>query len=518
MNMDRGNLFGAYVDRRRFVAGLVVAVVLVGAVAAGAVVSEDATPAWERGRPKVSIVTNGWVDVREILRTVAENANLGLQMAPDVDGQVNVHLENVVISRALDALLGPADLGYEVVDDVLVVYGRGLVTRWFTFDYPVTEREGRGELEISVNNKSDAGGGSGGGSGGDSGSGDNQNKSHVTSTAVMSVWPGVMSALETVVFAGNPTLEDNGSGDKKLVINEADADGRSLVVNPMASLVQITAEWDRVHKAEQLLLRLKESLQRQVAIEVRIMEVTLNKDTQTGVNWQTILDSDVGASLNTVNEVTNIAEDFFQFKVDSRHVKGVLQAIATSGNLRTVSNPQVTTLNNQKAIVRVVREDVYYLANVTPAVVSTGGATDPVINYTPQTVPVGVVLDVTPQVGRDRVITLNVHPTISDVVGIAESPNLDTAPILSVRELDTVGKVADGESLVIAGLMSERKRNVRTGVPLLKDLPLLGYLFGKTTDESYNIELIMILTPTIMEGTAADDVADAARQDMEEKM
>jgi len=134
---------------------------------AGNAAAED--PSWDEDRSRVSIVTNGWVDVREILRTVAINADLGLQLAPDVEGSVNVHLENVKVSRALEALLGPADLGYEVVDDVLVVYGRGLITRWFTFDYPVTEREGRGELAISVARESESGGGGG----------ENQNKSHV---------------------------------------------------------------------------------------------------------------------------------------------------------------------------------------------------------------------------------------------------------------------------------------------------------------------------------------------------
>ena len=149
---------------------------------------------------------------------------------------------------------------------------------------------------------------------------------------------------------------------------------------------------------------------------------------------------------------------------------------------------------------------------------SNGVATEPVVNYTPQTVPVGVVLDVTPQVGQDRTITLNVHPTISDVVGIAESPNLDTAPILSIRELDTVGKVADGETLIIAGLMSERKKNVRTGVPLLKDLPLLGYLFGSTSTQQNDVELVMLLTPVLLQGEVIQDLAKAAEDNIKSKM
>ncbi len=115
-------------------------------------------------------------------------------------------------------------------------------------------------------------------------------------------------------------------------------------------------------------------------------------------------------------------------------------------------------------------------------------------------------------------ITLNVHPTISDIVGIAESPNKDTAPILSIRELDTVGKVQAGQTLVIAGLISERSMVSRSGIPLLKDLPLLGYLFGKTRNEKYNIELVMLLTPVLLEGNQSDAMADAELEKMQGKM
>ncbi len=486
---------------------------LVGAmVANGAPVPGDPeVPAWDAGRPPVSIVTNGWIDVREILRSVTGNSGLGLQMAPDVQGQVNVHLEQVKLSRALDALLEPVDLGYEVVDDVVVVYRQGMVTRWFTFDYPVTLREGRGELQVSASREGSGGGGSGGGD-------SNQNRSHVTSTATMSIWPEVMASLKVLVFEGAELREETGGDEQALSVNLSDGVGRSLVVNPMASLVQVTAEWDRVRRAAELLDRLEESLQRQVAIEVRIMEVYLDEEQQTGINWQDIRSGDFSASLNTFDAAAHLNESFFQFVVNSADVTAVLEAVDASGDLRTVSTPRVTTLNNQKAVVRVVTEDVYYEATVEPAIVTNGVGTEPVVNYTPRIVPVGVVLDVTPQVGRDRVITLNVHPTISDVVSVAESPNQDTAPVLSIRELDTVGKVRDGQTLVIAGLISQRHNLVRTGLPVLKDLPLLGYLFGKTSERRSNIELVMLLTPVIMDGDTADQVARAEQLRMEERL
>lgn len=474
---------------------------------APAAVAAPAATGWDQGLAPVTIVTNGWADVREILRSVAANAGLGLQLAPDVKGQVNVHLENVSVARALAQLCDPIDLGWEVVDGALAVYRRGLVTRWFTFDYPVTQRQGRGELQVSAARQDEAG---------SSGGGENQNKSHVTSTATMSIWPEVMKSLRTVVFPGGADgAAAIADGGQDRALSHSDAEGRCLVVNPMASLVQVTAEWDRVQRVEQLLGHLKESLQRQVAVEVRIMEVTLDESTQTGVNWQTYLDGEVQFGQDAIGDPTFMPEGFVQMVADTRHLYGVVQALSASGNLQTMSTPRVTTLNNQKAIVRIVREDVYFLASVQPAVVSNGVATEPVISYTPQTVAVGVVLDVTPQVAGNGVVTMNVHPTISDVVAVAKSPNLDTAPVLSVRELDTVGTVADGQTMLIAGLISERERQVRSGVPLLKDLPGLGFLFGRTSREKYKVELVMMLTPTVMDGDQATRVAADAQASIE---
>ena len=471
-----------------------------------------ATEEWAKDRAPVTIVTNGWVGVRDILRNVAENSGLGLQMAPDVSGKVNVHLQDVSVDRALDALLEPAELGYEVVDNVLVVYKQGMVTRWITFDYPVTTREGRGELEISASSS-----GSSGEGGGES---EGSNKSHVTSEASMSVWPEVMAALKVIVFQNQGNIQEEGGDGEELAVNVSDLEGRTLVAHPMASMVMVTAEWSRVNQVEELIERLEESLRRQVSIEVQILEVYLDDETQTGVNWNVLnMNSDISnIALNTLDATQHVADSFFQFTMDSKHVAGVIEAISTSGDINTISSPKITTLNNQKAVVRIVTEEVFYESQVEPAVISNGVATDPVINYSPRTYSVGVVLDVTPQVGQDRVITLNVHPTISDIVGIAESPNLDTAPVLSIRELDTVGKVNGGETLVIAGLMSERLNTSRTGIPILKDLPILGYLFGKTSHKKTNIELVMLLTPVIMEGNAVGEMAQAERERVEGRM
>ena len=488
----------------------------------GTALGTAAAPAtWDQDLGPVTIVTNDWVDVREILPSVAANTGLGLQMTADVVGQVNVHLENVPARQALRALLDPVQLDYVVEDGVLIVHRSGLVSRWLKFDYPVTLREGRGELQISVDSQQGGGssGGGGSGGGGGEGGGSNQNKSHVTSTASMSVWPEVMAALQVMIFPGGIQDSQGQSDQEGSAISLSDSEGRTLVVNPMAGLVHVRAEKSRVEEVETLLANLQSALQQQVAIEVRILEVALDKDRQTGIDWVSQPEGrNAGVEgrgrLSTLDEDGDLGQEFFQFVMGTKDIDLTLRALSTSGSLRSISTPRITTLNNQKAVVRVVTEDVFYQAEVEPAIITNGVASEPVINYTAQSVSVGVILDVTPQVGADGTITLNVHPTISDITGVAVSPNQDSAPILSVRELDTVGTVQAGQTLVIAGLISERTSKTRSGIPLLKDLPLLGALFSKTQDTQASIELVMLLTPKLLSDsqTISADHAQALAQ------
>ncbi len=440
----------------------------------------------------VTVMTQGPVDLRGILRSLAENTGLGLQMAPDVGGQADVHLEKVSLERALEAILEPLALSHEIADGVIVVTRPGMITRWFSFDYPVTERVGSGELQVSA---SQSGGEDEESSGGDS---QNSNQSQISSNLVMSVWPDLMNSMSTIVFQGS--LPEQAKSDELQAVNIADGEGRLLLANPMASMVQVTAEPERVAQAEDFVERMRRSLLRQVAIEVKILEVALDQDTQTGIDWSILSSDEVEPSLYTFDSDGHIANEYFKLVFDNMDITGVIEAISESGDLNTVASPRVTTLNNQKAVVRIVREEVFYEANVEPAIVSNGVGSDAIIYYTPRSLPVGVVLDVTPQVSSDSTITMNVHPTISDVVAVVKSPNDDTAPVLSVRELDTVGTVRHGETLVLAGLISERTNFVKSGIPFLKDIPWLGYLFGKTESQVTNIELVVMLTPMILEG------------------
>jgi MSHA biogenesis protein MshL len=465
--------------------------------------------------PAITLITGDWVDVRTILSSLAEQAGLPLRIAPDVEGRVNVHLENVDLATALRSLLDPIDLGYELEGGVLTIYRQGLVTRWFHFDYMVAQREGRGELRIS-------GRGQGGGASDTGSGGDEQNESQVTSSVRMAIWPEVAAALQTLVFGGATELIGHGgdTGGESGGVNVADQEGRSLVANAMAGVIQVTAEWKRVDRVASFLARLTESLRRQVAVEVKILEVTLDEGHRSGIDWNAINIVDggkleVGGALTSTEGLTS---PFFQFVVNGKSVTSMLEAVETQGRVQVISEPKITTLNNQKAVVRLVTEEVFFEAQVEPPIVTNGVATEPVIAYIPRVIPVGLVLDVTPQVSGDGTVTLNVHPTLTDIVRVEESPNQDRSPVLRVRELDTVGKVTDGETLVIAGLMADGLRDTRQGVPLLKSIPILGYFFRRTVKEKTRTELVMLLTPVILDAERNAAWSEEAEKALRGKM
>jgi MSHA biogenesis protein MshL len=491
---------------------VLVTLIAVVALQTPAPAQESAPP--DVSQPAITLVTSGWVDVRELLRHVAEQAGLGLEIAPDVVGEVNTRLEAVPLTHALAAMLEPIGAGYEIADGVLIVSHAGLQTRWFTFDYPVTKRQGKGELQVSARrSNSQSSNSSSGGVG--SGQSSDENRSNLSTSSTMDIWPQVIAALQTVVFEAENPGGAPAADAEALAISLSDSTGRVLVVNAMAGLVQVTAEWSRIRRVESLLARLEESLRRQVAIEVQILEVTLRDTDKVGIDWSNVtgehVDIDFQSTQGLESPVLNLV-------LKNSNTTALLEAISQQGTVKVLSTPRISTLNNQKAVVRVVTEEVFYEAQVEPAIVTNGVATEAVVNYTPQVIPVGIVLDVTPQVGQDRVVTLNVHPTISDIVRISTSPNEDTQPVLAVRELDTVGQVRDGETLIIAGLIDEGERTTVSGVPFLMNLPFVGAVFRSTDRQKTSTELVMLLTPVIMDGQRAQEEAAAAEKRLRDKM
>ena len=190
-------------------------------------------------------------------------------------------------------------------------------------------------------------------------------------------------------------------------------------------------------------------------------------------------------------------------------VQATLSALARDNRLKVLSAPRLSTLNNQKAILRVVTEQAYALpsSQITPGTAAGGAVATGQVN--PMIVPVGIILDILPEIGDDGYITLSVNPSISDVASekAFSVPGADlrspqstvTLPVVNRRDMDAVVRIKSGETLVLAGMIMNKESTDNTGVPWLRNVPLIGALFAKNQKSLVRTELAIFITPTLME-------------------
>jgi MSHA type pilus biogenesis protein MshL len=258
-----------------------------------------------------------------------------------------------------------------------------------------------------------------------------------------------------------------------------------------------------------LLDGLEKPMHRQILIEAKIVEVILNVGSRQGVNWK-LVNARVGSLANisvTQNFTTpadfSITQPVFRFFVGSPSSgeldisNSYVEALQSEYETQVLSSPKISTLNNQRAVIKATTQEVYF----DESLAYTSGSATPVATYTPKFMNVGIVLDVTPQIDENGNIILSVHPVYSTISSYVNSPNPDSegrVPVITTREADTIVRIKDGETVVIAGLIQERKFKDRTGIKGLSSVPILGQLFRMDTEEKRNTELVVFLTPKII--------------------
>jgi MSHA biogenesis protein MshL len=253
---------------------------------------------------------------------------------------------------------------------------------------------------------------------------------------------------------------------------------------------------------------------RQVLINAQVLEVTLNDSFRFGIDWTVV--AEILASQGTLTAIQNLSPrtGLFQIGVTGNDYSVVIDTISTQGEVNVLSNPRVTALNNQKAVIRVARDDVFFVTQV--SIVEQGGQ---LIERTTQTIPqvvsIGVTLDVTPQIASDGTVTMHIHPIVTDKLGDAVAPTGETAPIVSIRETDTLVRVADGQTVIIGGLMEDKDDDRVEKVPVIGDIPYIGGLFRKTTKTGRKSELVILLTPTVLIGDRVQQTSAEALEKVE---
>ena len=427
-------------------------------------------------------------EVRDVLLAFSKESDLNIIFEPDVMGKVTVDLKKVTLSRALDSLLRPLNFDYKHEGRFIHVFKPKMETRIFGLNYLTVVRKGESAV---------------------SGTGGSTSSTTTVSGGTASSQGGaaVLSRVESKDTA-DLWIDIEGKDEKGGIRPLLSKEGR-MAVNKLSSSLIVTDYPDNLRSIEKFLQRIERVIHRQVLIEAKVLEVSLNDQFQLGVDWRFLPQmtnmgfgwtgrQGLSGTAGTIPSVWSMpgATTGLQLGLTTLTFDSMIDALSQQGRVDIVATPRVSTLNNQKAIMKAATEDVYFEVNITTS------ATGNIITANPRYITIGVVLDVTPQIDGDGNIIMDIQPTVTEELGrrafdISQGVKQE-APIVAVRQAQTVARVRDGQTIVIAGLIRERKRAAQTGVPGLMEIPLLGWVFRNTQETKEKSELVILITPTIL--------------------
>jgi MSHA biogenesis protein MshL len=446
-------------------------------------------------------------EVKDVLRAISKQTDYNVVMEPDVKGVCTLDIKRVTLAKALDYVLGPLDYVYKIDDRTIYVSKPKIETRVFFLNYIAMKKMGSSILRGTITT-----GGGGAMTGGTS-------ASTATGATGATGAAGAMAGRAEVLSMRSDTETDMWKDVESHIQSFLSKEGK-LVMNKVASTIIVSDYAPYLKRTALYLESIEGTIQRQVMIQARIVEVQLNESSHEGINWRILSGSFSNSELvtvqpsplwgisrdayttttdssgNIVSMVSNLVPPFFRFGISDRNFEGFVELLKTQGKVKVLSNPKIATLNNQRAMIKVAREDVAF---ETTTLVTSGSpaTTSTAIKY----VTIGIMLDVTPQVDDKGNIILNIHPVVTDKVSTATSKTGDaSAPIVDVRETDTMVRVKDGETVIIGGLIQEKDNISESGVPGLMNLPLIGRFFKMKDVVKLKNELVIFLTPTVIYG------------------
>lgn len=299
--------------------------------------------------------------------------------------------------------------------------------------------------------------------------------------------------------------------EQRLTFREA----ASVIVSAETGIVTVRATSRQHEKVAEFLASVASAARRQILIEATVVEVQLSDNYQTGVDWSALGLNGLGYSVQQSFLGSNLSQSpFFSITYSNpygpggRDLSSTVKLLATFGNTRVLSSPKIMAINNQTAVLKVVDNLVYFTVEVTPAVLSSSGtvSSPATTKTTPQLVPVGFVMNVTPQVADNDMVVLNVRPTVTSKIGDARDPNPDLArvnqvnliPVIRSREFESVLRIPSGSTAILGGLMEDKFEGNRDGVPLLSRIPFVGDWVSYRNDTSSKRELVIFLRPSVI--------------------
>lgn len=428
---------------------------------------------------------------------------------PEVSGTLSLDLKNVTVREVLDVVREVYGYEYRSKDNIYTIFPKKLRTEIFTVNYIDIKRVGVADTNVSIgeikSNNSDSGGAAAGGAGASNNSANilGLGGGEEAQQGGQGISPG--SRVQTL----NKTDFWQTLGDTIKLMIGAPAEGRNVMVSPQAGLLAVTAMPAEINAVRRFLEMSELSVKRQVVLETQILEVRLSEGFEAGINWGAIQ----GQLLHTHNVSTFSGSDITTqvqpgaeifssiFKVAD--IRDLLSLLETQGNVQVLSSPRISTVNNQKAVIR-VGTDEFFVSGIKNDTTSSAATTttSPEVELT--SFFSGISLDVTPQISDDGDVILHIHPIVSEVQDqvkeftVGDSEFALPLALRDVRESDSVVRARSGQVVVLGGLMQRSSRAVDSKRPWLGYVPIIDTFFKTKSRGTFKTELVILLRPLVV--------------------
>jgi general secretion pathway protein D len=473
-----------------------------------------------------SVVVNG-VPAQELLFALARDARINIDVHPGITGSVTLNAVDQTLPQLLERISRQVDMRYELSGQNLQVLPDTPYLHAYRIDFVTASRN----LKMQSQTNTQFGGGTTSGAGAGGGGGGGGSTTGTGSTATVDVaansqlWETLVQNIQDILGGGTPAKPAAGAA----AAPGAQTSG-NVIGNRESGVLLVRATSRQHAKVQEFLDSVMANVRRQVLIEATVAEVQLSNEYQRGIDWQRLRTGATqtgrpgfntgqsGVEFNQLSSGTPANVDTNAFllggAIVSQNLNVAIKLLESFGNVRVLSSPKISVLNNQIALLRVTRDIVYFTIkpSTTPVTV-TGGiggiVVPPSFETTPNVAAEGFMMSVLPQISEAETVVLNVRPTIRRKVEDAIDPNpaLTTPnliPVFETREFDSMLRIQSGQTAVLGGLMQDSIENVEDTIPGVNKIPFFGKLFAQERKVTRKTELVIFLRVTVINDASMD--------------